>query len=101
MASVASVSFERRTVRRSPCPAPARERVAQPVEHRVHRHDLALHFDLSGVELGDIEQVVEQLLERLGALKDLIDQRLAERPAELLRSAVANNPSECSGWRRS
>src|SRR6185436_13360171 len=54
-----------------------RERTAQPIEHRVHRHDLAFHFHLSGVELRDVQQVVEQLLERFRALQDLVDQRLA------------------------
>ena len=86
-----------------PCPAPGTENVLRTRSNTAFdRHDLALHFDLSGVELRDVEQVVEQLLERFGALQDLVDQlRLARSTAEPLRSAVANNPSECSGWRRS
>ncbi|GFE88091.1 hypothetical protein GCM10011488_30450 [Steroidobacter agaridevorans] len=49
------------------------ERAAQTVEHQVRRHDFFLDFDLAGIELGNIEQVIEQLLQRFGGLQDLID----------------------------
>ena len=53
------------------------ERVAQSIEHGVYIHDFTFDFDLTGVETRDVEQIVEQLFERFGALQDLIDELAA------------------------
>ena len=73
-----SIAFER--AHRQPEPLFLRlfaERAAQSIEHGVDVHDFALDFDLTGVEPRDVEQVVEQLFERFGALQDLIDELAA------------------------
>ena len=51
-----------------------RERAAQSVEHRVDRDGFALDLHLSGIEPRDVQQIIEQLFQRIGAQQDLVDQ---------------------------
>src|SRR5690606_22990168 len=67
-----------------------RKCASQSVEERVDRHDLALDLHLARVELGDVEQVIEQLLERFDALENLVD----ELAAGLIDRSVAQRRCE-------
>ena len=75
---------------------------AELAEHLAELEMLGPHLDAAGVDPGDVEQLGEQALERVDRLVDAVDQlrHLVARGSRW-RSASANRPIACSGWRRS
>jgi hypothetical protein len=77
---------------------------AQPGEQVLQAHRTGLHVHAAGVDARDVEQFAEQALEGVDALVDAVHQRRHFHVAGLWprwRSASANRPIACSGWRRS
>ena len=95
---MASVTFVRRTVRRSPLSAAGPENVARKRSNTTSTGTISRFTSTCPASSFEMSSRLSNSCSRESVhCRIWSTSAWLERPAELLRSAVANNPSECSG----